>query len=93
MNANSIARVAYKDLLKAQGKTKAELLAMASDLESGIEETIITSLSTDGTGTSAQLSALTKTDRLSAIMEVYREGNGIRSLSSTIDRSLYESPL
>ena len=93
MNDNSIARVAYKDLLKAQAKTKAELLAMAVALESGIEETIITSLSTDGTGTSAQLSALTKTDRLSAIMEVYTEGNGVRSLSSVIDRSLYESPL
>ncbi len=93
MNDNSIARVAYKALLKAQGKTKAELLAMASALESGIEETIITNLNTDGTGTSAQLSALTKTDRLSAIMEVYTEGNGIRSLSSVIDRSLYETPL
>lgn len=93
MNENSIARVAYKALLKAQGKTRAELLAMASALESGIDETIITSLSTDGTGTSAQLSALTKTDRLAAIMEVYTEGNGVRSLSSVIDRSLYESPL
>ena len=93
MNDNSIARVAYKALLKAQAKTKAELLAMASALESGIEETIITNLNTDGTGTSAQLSALTKTDRLSAIMEVYTEGNGIRSLSSVIDRSLYETPL
>lgn len=93
MNDNSIARVAYKDLLKALGKTKAELLAMAVALESGIEDTIITSLSTDGTGTSAQLSALTKTDRLSAIMDVYREGNSPRSLCSTIDRSLYASPL
>ncbi len=93
MTANSIARAGFKALLKAQGKTRAELLAMASALESGIDETIITSLSTDGTGTSAQLSALTKTDRLSAIMEVYTEGNGVRSLSSVIDRSLYETPL
>jgi len=26
-------------------------------------------------------------------MEVYTEGNGVRSLSSVIDRSLYETPL
>lgn len=93
MTANSIARSGYKAYLKALGKTKADLLTMAAAVESGIEETIITSLGSEGASTSAQLSALSKTDRLAVIMEVYAEGNSHRSLCSTIDRSLYASPL
>lgn len=93
MTDNSIARSGYKAYLKALGKSKADLLTMAAAVESGIEETIITSLGSEGASTSAQLSALTKTDRLAVIMEVYAEGNSPRSLCATIDRSLYASPL
>jgi len=93
VTANSIARSGYKAYLKALGKPKADLLTMAAAVESGIEETIITSLGSEGASTSAQLSALSKTDRLAVIMEVYAEGNSPRQLSSIIDRSLYASPL
>ena len=66
---------------------------MAAEIERGIEETIITSLGSEGASSSAQLSALSKTDRLAVIMEVYQEGNSPRSLSSVLDRSLYSSPV
>lgn len=91
MTDKDIARAGYKALLKAQAKTKAELLAMASALESGIDETIITQLSTDGTGTSAQMSSLSKTDRLAVIMEIYSEGNGARSLGTIASFSSFSS--
>ena len=58
MTANDIARSGYKAYLKALGKTKAELLTMAAAVESGIEETIITSLGSEGASSAAQLSAL-----------------------------------
>ena len=93
MTASDIARSGYKAYLKALGKTRAELLTMAAEIESGIEETIITSLGSEGASSSAQLSALTKTDRLAVIMEVYQEGTSPRQLASIIDRSLYASPL
>jgi phosphoribosylformimino-5-aminoimidazole carboxamide ribonucleotide (ProFAR) isomerase len=93
VTASDTARAGYKAYLKALGKSKAELLTMAAAVESGIEETIITSLSGDGTGTGAQVSALTKTDRLAVIMEVYAEGNAPRSLCAVVDRSLYASPV
>ncbi len=93
MTPSHIARSGYKAYLKALGKTKAELLAMAAEIESGIEETIITSLGSEGASSSAQLSALSKTDRLAVIMEVYAEGNSPRSLCSVLDRSLYSSPV
>ena len=93
MTASDIARSGYKAYLKALGKTKAELLAMAAEIESGIEETIITSLGSEGASSAAQLSALSKTDRLAVIMEVYAEGNSPRSLCSVLDRSLYSSPV
>ena len=93
MTASDIARSGYKAYLKALGKTKAELLTMAAAVESGIEETIITSLGSEGASSSAQLSALTKTDRLAVLMEVYAEGNAPRSLCAVVDRSLYASPV
>lgn len=93
MTASDIARSGYKAYLKALGKTKAELLAMAAEIESGIEETIITSLGSEGASSAAQLSALSKTDRLAVIMEVYQEGNSPRQLASVLDRSLYSSPV
>lgn len=93
MTASDIARSGYKAYLKALGKSKAELLAMAAEIESGIEETIITSLGSEGASSSAQLSALTKTDRLAVIMEIYQEGNAPRQLASIIDRSLYATAL
>jgi hypothetical protein len=93
VTASDLARSGYKAYLKALGKSKAELLAMASELEAGIEETIITSLGSEGASTSAQLSALSKTDRLAVIMEVYQEGNAPRQLAHVIDRSLYASPV
>ena len=93
MTASDTARAGYKAYLKALGKTKAELLTMAAGVESGIEETIITSLSADGTGTGAQVSDLPKTARLAVIMEVYAEGNAPRSLCAVVDRSLYASPV
>lgn len=93
MTASDIARSGYKAYLKALGKSRAELLNMAAEIESGIEETIITSLGSEGASSSAQLSALTKTDRLAVIMEVYQEGNAPRQLAAIIDRSIYASPL
>jgi hypothetical protein len=93
VTASDTARAGYKAYLKALGKTKAELLTMAAGVESGIEETIITSLSADGTGTGAQVSDLPKTARLAVIMEVYAEGNAPRSLCAVVDRSLYASPV
>jgi hypothetical protein len=93
VTASDTARSGYKAYLKAIGKTKAELLTMAAAVESGIEETIITSLSGDGTGTGAQVSDLPKTARLAVIMEVYAEGNAPRSLCAVVDRSLYASPV
>jgi hypothetical protein len=93
VSPNDIARSGYKAYLKALGKTRAELLTMAAEIESGIEETIITSLGSEGASSSAQLSALAKTDRLAVIMEVYAEGNSPRQLAAIIDRSLYASPV
>ncbi len=93
MTPSHIARSGYKAYLTALGKTKAELLAMAAEIESGIEETIITSLGSEGASSAAQLSALSKTDRLAVIMEVYQEGNSPRQLASVLDRSLYSSPV
>lgn len=90
---NEIARAAYKAFLKAQQKTKAELLQMAVALEQGIDETVITSIGTEGASTSSTLSQLTKTDRLSCIMDVYQEGNGLRTLCSVLDRSGSPMPL
>ena len=89
VTASDIARSGYKAYLQALGKTKAELLTMAASVESGIEETILTSLGSEGASSSAQLSALTKTDRLAVIMEVYAEGNGGRQLFAIADRSRY----
>lgn len=93
MTASDIARSGYKAYLKALGKSKAELLTMAAEIESGIDETIITSLGSEGASSTAQLSALAKTDRLAVIMEVYAEGSAPRQLASIIDRSLYASPV
>jgi hypothetical protein len=53
----------------------------------------ITSISGDGTASSGQLSLLPRELKISAIMEVYHEGNAPRQLASIIDRSLYASPL
>jgi hypothetical protein len=83
----------YKAYIKALGKTKSELLAMAADLADGIEDVTITSIGTEGTNSSGQRSDLPTEQKLAAIMEVYQEGNSPRSLCSTLDRSLYASPL
>ena len=93
VTASDIARSGYKAYLQALGKTKAELLTMAASVESGIEETIITSLGSEGASSSAQLSALTKTDRLSVIMEVYAEGNGGRQLGTFANFGAFNSPV
>ncbi len=93
MTASDIARSGYKAYLQALGKTKAELLTMAAGVESGIEETIITSLGSEGASSSAQLSALTKTDRLAVIMEVYAEGNGGRQLGTFANFGAFNSPV
>jgi hypothetical protein len=69
----------FKAYLKALGKTKAELLTMASDLANGLDDVTITSISREL--------------KISAIMEVYQEGNAPRQLASIIDRSRYASPL
>jgi hypothetical protein len=83
----------FKAYLKALGKTKAELLTMASDLANGLDDVTITSISGDGTASSGQLSLLPRELKISAIMEVYQEGNAPRQLASIIDRSLYASPV
>ena len=93
MTPSHIARSGYKAYLKALGKTKSELLAMAAEIEGGIEETIITSLGSEGASSSAQLSPLLNADRLAVIMEVYQEGNSPRQLAAVLDRSLYSSPV
>jgi len=83
----------YKAYLKALGKTKAELLAMAAALADGLDDVTITSISGDGTASSGQISLLPRELKISAIMEVYQEGNAPRQLASVIDRSLYASPV
>jgi len=83
----------YKAYIRALGKTPAQLLAMAASLADGIDDVTITSISGDGTASSGQISMLPRELRLSAIMQVYQEGNSPRLLSSLIDRSLYASPL
>lgn len=89
MDSQSQELAGYKSYLKALGKTKAELLTMAAALESGIEDVTILSISGDGTSSSGAANSLTRALKLSAIMEVYSEGNGPRSLCSVIDRSFY----
>lgn len=93
MDQHASAFAGYKAYIKALGKTKAELLTMASNLEAAIDDVTITSIGTEGTSSSGQLSALPKEQKLAAIMEVYQEGNAPRSLCSVLDRSLYRSPL
>ncbi|MFZ9959982.1 MAG: hypothetical protein ACO3GP_06290 [Candidatus Limnocylindrus sp.] len=93
MDQHAQAIAGYKAYLKALGKTKAELLAMAAALADGLDDVTITSISGDGTASSGQLSLLPRELKISAIMEVYAEGNSPRQLASVIDRSLYASPL
>lgn len=93
MDQHATAFSGYKAFLRAQAKTKAELLAMASDLEAGIDDVTITNIGTEGSTTSGQLSHLPRELKLAAIMEVYSEGNGPRQLATIVDRSLYSSPL
>ena len=87
MDLNASAFAGYKNFIRAQGKTKAQLLAMASDLEAGIEDVTITSIGTEGSSTSGQLGPLPRELKLAAIMEVYAEGNGGRQLMSFPDAS------
>lgn len=93
MDQHASAFAGYKAYIRALGKTKAELLAMASALADGLEDVTITSIGTEGTSSSGQISALPREQKLAAIMEVYQEGNAPRSLCSVLDRSLYRSPL
>ena len=93
MDLNASAFSGYKAYIRALGKTKAELLALASDLEAGIEDVTITSIGTEGSSTSGQLGPLPRELKLAAIMEIYQEGNAPRSLCAVIDRSLYSSPV
>jgi len=86
---SDLAFAGYKSFLRAKGLNRAQLLTLAAEVEAGIEETILTSLSADGTGTGAQVSDLPKTLRLAAIMEVYEEGPNGRQLFAIADRSRY----
>jgi hypothetical protein len=83
----------FKSYIRALGKTKAELLAMAADLANGVEDVTITSISGDGTASSGQIAMLPRELRLSAIMEVYAEGNGGRQLCTVLDRSFFTTPV
>ena len=87
MDLNASAFAGYKAYLRALGKTKAELLALASDLEAGIEDVTITSIGTEGSSTSGQLGPLPRELKLAAIMEVYSESSGGRQLMSFPDAS------
>lgn len=93
MDQHASAFAGFKAYIKALGKTKAELLTMAATLADGLEDVTITSIGTEGTSSSGQISALPREQKLAAIMEVYAEGNAPRSLCSVLDRSLYRSPL
>jgi len=83
----------YKAFLRAQAKTKAELLSMAADLEAGIEDVTITSIGTEGSSTSGQIGHLPRELKLAAIMEVYQEENGGRQFADIVDRSRYHAAL
>ena len=74
-------------------KTTAELEALAaSTFASATEEVIITSIGTEGSSTSGQVS-FPKWLLLQAVEELLSEGTSPRQLCSVLDRSLYPSPL
>jgi hypothetical protein len=74
-------------------KTTAELEALAaSTFASATEEVIITSIGTEGSSTSGQVS-FPKWLLLQAVEELLSEGTSPRQLCSVLDRSLYASPL
>ena len=74
-------------------KTTAELEALAaSTFASATEEVIITSIGTEGSSTSGQVS-FPKWLLLQAVEELLSEGTAPRQLCSVLDRSLYASPL
>lgn len=93
MDQHASAFSGYKAYIKALAKTRAELLAMAAELADGLDDVTITSIGTEGTSSSGQISLLPKEQKLAAIMECYQEGNSPRSLCSVVDRSLYSSPV
>ena len=93
MDQHASAFSGYKAYIKALGKSKAELLTMAATLADGLEDVTITSIGTEGTSSSGQISTLPREQKLAAIMEVYAEGNAPRTLCAIVDRSLYRSPL
>lgn len=74
-------------------KTTAELEALAaSTFASATEEVIITSIGTEGSSTSGQVS-FPKWLLLQAVEELLSEGTSPRQLCTVLDRSLYPSPL
>jgi hypothetical protein len=74
-------------------KTTAELEALAaSTFASATEEVIITSIGTEGSSTSGQVS-FPKWLLLQAVEELLAEGTAPRQLCTVLDRSLYASPL
>jgi hypothetical protein len=87
MDLHSSAFAGFKACIRALGKTKAELLTMAAALEQGIEDVTITSIGTEGTSSSGQISLLPKEQKLAAIMELYEEGPHGRQLFLIADRS------
>ena len=76
---------AYKYFLRESGKTRAELLALAAELEAGIEDTKVLTVSTEGSSSSAMESSLTTEARFAAVMEVLAEGLGGRQLMTFPD--------
>ncbi len=74
-------------------KTAAELQALAATtFASATEEVVITSIGTEGTSSSGQVS-FPKWLLLAAIEELLAEGASPRQLSTIVDRSFYPSPL
>jgi hypothetical protein len=74
-------------------KTTAELEALAaSTFASATEEVIITSIGTEGSSTSGQVS-FPRWLLLQAVEELLAEGAAPRQLCTVLDRSLYPSPL
>ncbi len=74
-------------------KSTAELEALADTaFASATEEVVITSIGTEGSSTSGQVS-FPKWLLLQAIEELLAEGTSPRQLCTVLDRSLYPSPL
>jgi hypothetical protein len=82
---------AYKEFLRESGKTRAQLLQLAADLESGIEDVTLLTVSTEGSSSSGMKSDLTREARFAAVMEVIAEGTGGRQLMAFPDYRHFHS--